>query len=167
MDRMQKEALVTEMGKKLSDAELVIVTKQSGLTVGEVSNLRSQVRGCQAEYRVVKNTLSRLAVKGTKYEGIIKHLQGPTSLAYAKDPVGIAKALSEFANGNKKLEILGGMLGDREMSVDDINTLAKIPSMEELRATIVGVLVAPASKIARLMKEPASRVARVTAAKPQ
>ncbi|MCX7338688.1 MAG: 50S ribosomal protein L10 [Alphaproteobacteria bacterium] len=165
MDRTQKEGLVLRMRDELQNAQTVIVTRQVGLTVSEVTALRRRMRESQAEFKVLKNTLARLAVKGTALEGITEMLQGPTALAYSSDPISAAKVAVKFANDNKKLVIVGGCMNGLVLSEDAVKALATLPSLDELRGKIIGVISAPATKLAILLKEPAARVARVLAAK--
>jgi large subunit ribosomal protein L10 len=165
MDRAQKEQLVSEMRTRLQEAGLVVVTRQVGLTVDEVSDLRGKVREAQAEYKVMKNTLAQIAVKDTSLEGVSSMFNGPTAVAFSKDPIAAAKAVVQFASKNEKLTIVGGYMDGQVLSAANVKTLASLPSLDELRAKLIGVLVAPATKIATILQEPASRVARVIAAK--
>lgn len=165
MDRAQKEQLVSEMRTRLQEAGLVVVTRQVGLTVDEVSDLRGKVREAQAEYKVMKNTLAQIAVKDTSLEGVSSMFNGPTAIAFSKDPIAAAKVVVQFASKNEKLTIVGGYMDGQVLSAANVKTLASLPSLDELRAKLIGVLVAPATKIATILQEPASRVARVIAAK--
>lgn len=162
MDRSEKQQVVSSMRDSLQASALVVVTSQSGLTVTEVTQLRDKIRSSGAAYKVLKNTLARLAVKDTQCEGITEFLNGPTALAYSQDPVAAAKAVVEFSESNEKIKVLGGCLGDKVLNANDVKALAKLPSLDELRAQILGVLVAPATKIARIVKEPGAQIARVT-----
>lgn len=165
MNRTQKEELVSELKTKVEDSALIVITRQSGLTVSEVSNLRRQMREAGADYKVYKNTLTEIAVKGTKAESLASHLTGPTALAFSVDPIAAAKAAFKFANTNDKLQILGGVMNGRELSAADVKVLATLPSLDELRAKMIGLISAPATKIARVLKEPGTCVARVLNAK--
>lgn len=165
MDRSQKEACVSTMREELQQAHLVIVARQSGLTVGEVSELRRQMRSSTAHFRVMKNTLARRAVEGTSLEGLTPFLNGPTALAYSVDPIGAAKVLVPFAKSNDKIQIAGGVLDGQVLDKSALQALADLPSLDVLRAQLLGVLTAPATKIARILQEPGSRVARVAAAR--
>lgn len=164
MDRSEKHQIVSSMRENLQASALVVVTSQSGLTVTEVTQLRDKIRSSGASYKVLKNTLARLAVKDTQCEGITDLLNGPTALAYSLDPVAAAKAVVDFSESNEKIKVLGGCLGDKVLNANDVKALAKLPSLDQLRATILGVLVAPATKIARLSKEPGAQLARVISA---
>jgi len=165
MDRSQKEELVSRMRQVLQSASSIIVTQQTGLTVSEVTALRAQVREVGAEFKVMKNTLAQLAVKGTEMEVLSPLLQGPTALAYSSDPVSAAKVVSKFANSNEKLTVVGGYLDGRLLDQNAVKALATLPSLDELRSKIIAVISAPATKLAVLSKEPATRVARVLSAR--
>lgn len=165
MDRSQKEELVSKMRQKLQEASTIIVTQQVGLTVSEVSALRRDMREASAEFKVLKNTLAQLAVKGTELEGISHMLKGPTALAYSSDPVSAAKVVSKFANSNSKLTILGGYLAGQILNESGVKSLATLPSLDELRSKIIAVISTPATRLAVLTKEPAGQLARVIAAR--
>ncbi len=164
MDRNEKEQLVASMRQGLTEANLVIVAQQTGLTVAEVSDLRRQMRDAGAHYKVAKNTLIRLSVTGTPSESLYDMLKGPTALAYSKDPVAAAKVTTTFANTNEKLKIMGGVLDGKLLTPKEIDALAKLPSLDVLRAKIIGVFLAPATRIASVLKAPAGQVARVISA---
>lgn len=159
MDRSQKEELVSQMRTTLQQATSVIVARQTGLTVAEVTQLRRDMRGAGAEFKVLKNTLAQIAIKGTNLEGINPYLQGPTALGYSQDPIAAAKVLSKFAEKNDKLSILGGYLDGQVLDTKAVKDLANLPSLDELRSKLIAVISAPATKMARLAKEPARRVA--------
>lgn len=165
MDRSQKEELVSQMRDTLQKANSVIVAHQTGLTVAEATRLRRDMRGAGAEFKVLKNTLAQIAVKGTKLEGMSDYLQGPTALGYSQDPVAAAKVLSKFADSNDKLSIVGGFLDGQVLDATAVKALANLPSLNELRSKIIAVISAPATKLAILAKEPARRVAYVIAAR--
>lgn len=164
MERNEKTNLVSSMRENLLAANLVVVTSQSGLTVSEVSDLRSKMRESGASYKVMKNTLARIAVKDTDYEGISELLTGPTALAYSEDPIAAAKVAVNFSEQNEKLQILGGCYGNQVLDANGVKALAKLPSLDELRGKLVGLLVAPATKIARVVQAPAGQLARVCSA---
>jgi large subunit ribosomal protein L10 len=165
MDRSQKEELVSQVRNDLQKAASVIVARQVGLTVAEVSQLRRNMRGAGAEFKVLKNTLAQIAIKGTNLENMNSFFQGPTALGYSQDPVAAAKVLSKFADSNDKLSIVGGFLDGQVLDANAVKSLANLPSLNELRSKIVGLLTASATKLAILSKEPARRVACVIGAR--
>ncbi len=164
MDRLQKEEFIADMQARFKASSLVVVTHYSGLTVAEVTGLRNQVREAGADFKVTKNRLTRLALKGTEFENITDLLTGPTGLAISADPVAAAKSAVEFAKSNDKLQVLGGCLNGEFLDVKQVKALASLPSLDELRGKIVGVLQAPAQKIAVVSGAPASQLARVFSA---
>ncbi len=152
MNREEKTELLGELNELFSSSELVVVSHYKGLTVAEVSELRNNIRKAGAGFRVTKNRITRLALKGTKFEGLIDLFKGPTAIAFANDPISACKACVEFAKTNEKLIIVGGAMGTGVISVDEIKKLASIPSMDELRAKIIGLLQAPGAQLARVTK---------------
>ena len=159
MSRQQKEAEVKELNERFSNDETIVLTHYSGLTVSEISDLRSQLRAEGASFKVTKNTLAKIAIKGTKFEGMIDMFSGPTGVATSQDPVAAAKVVQKFAKDNDKLIILGGAYGEKVLDAKGIEALAKMPSLDEVRATIAGLIMAPAQNIASLAKAPGSKVA--------
>lgn len=152
MNREEKAQLLSELNELFSGAEIVVVSHYKGLTVEEVSELRNNIRKAGAGFRVTKNRITRLALKGTKFENLADLFKGPTAIAFANDPVSACKACVEFAKTNEKLIVVGGAMGTGVLSVAEINKLATIPSMDELRAKIIGLLQAPGSQLARVTK---------------
>ena len=161
MDRAQKELLVADLNKTFQGVTLVVVTHQTGLTVTEVPDLRRRIRAAGASFRVSKNRLTRRALEGTKFQALQSLLTGPTAMAYSSDPVAAAKICVEFANKNDKLTIIGGALGGQMLDPEGVKGLAKLPSLDELRGTLVGLLQAPATKLAVVTQAPAGQLARV------
>jgi large subunit ribosomal protein L10 len=164
LDRTQKQELVETLHRSLSGAAAVVVTRQSGMTVAEVTDLRRQMRAAGASFKVTKNRLARLALKGTRFEGLGGLFTGPTAIAYSEDPVAAAKVVSDYANSNNKLVIVGGGIGENLLDEAGIKALAKLPSLTELRGKIAGLLQAPAAKLVGVMQAPGGQVARVLAA---
>ncbi|MBY0273307.1 MAG: 50S ribosomal protein L10 [Alphaproteobacteria bacterium] len=164
MDRSEKEQLVSSLREGLLESSLVVVSHQTGLTVAQVSDLRRKMREAGAQFRVAKNTLARLAVAGTENEGITPLLSGPTTLAYSKDPVAAAKISVKFANDNDKFNVVGGILDGKLLDAKDIETLSKLPSIDELRAKIIGIISTPATRVAGIVQAPAGQLARVFSA---
>lgn len=152
MNREEKTELLNALHEVFSNAESVVITEYLGLTVAEADELRNKVRDAGASLRVTKNRIARLAVKDTKFEGLADLFKGPVAMAYASDPISACKACVEFAKNNEKLVIVGGALSDKALTLDEIKELAAIPSMDELRAKLVGLIQAPAAKLARVTK---------------
>ena len=161
MDRSEKEQLVTSLHETLKKAELVVITQQSGLTVAEVTNLRRQMRQAGAGFKVTKNRLARLALEGTKFEGLKSMFTGSTAIAYSADPIAAAKVAVTYANSNNKLKIVGGAMAGQVLDPNGIKALATLPSLNELRAKIIGVLTTPAQRIAAVLQAPGGQLARV------
>lgn len=161
MDRAQKNELVQALNTVFSETGVVVVTRNAGLTVAASTELRGNMRDAGADYKVTKNSLAKLALEGTVYTPISDMLSGPTALATSADPVAAAKVAVEFAKTNEKLEIIGGAMGDTLLDADGVKALAALPSLDELRGKIVGLLNAPATKIAQVVTAPAAKVARV------
>jgi len=164
VDRSQKEEMVAELHKTFVNAEMVVVTHYSGLTVTEMEDLRTQMLEAGAGFKVTKNRLTRLALKDTKFEGMTDMFTGPTGIAFSADPVAAAKVAVKFAKGNEKLIVVGGALGEEQLSVDAVKALATLPSLDELRGKLVGLMQAPATKIAGITQAPAGQLARVMGA---
>jgi large subunit ribosomal protein L10 len=156
--------MVSEIKDTISEANLVVITRQSGLTVAQVTDLRRKMRAAGAGYKVAKNRLAQLALKGTKYEGLEKLLKGPTAIAYSSDPIAAAKVAVTFAKSNDKLTIVGGSMGTDVINAEGIMALATLPSLDELRSKLIAMLQTPATRIATVLQEPASQLARVVGA---
>ncbi len=164
MDRSQKEKLVGSLNKALSETACVVVTHQVGLTVDEVTTLRRQMRAAGASFKVTKNRLARRALAGTQFEQLSPMFTGPTAIAYSRDPVAAAKVAVEFANKNEKLRIVGGSLGPQQLDAEGVKSLATMPSLDELRAKLLGLLQTPATRIAAVLQAPGGQLARVLSA---
>lgn len=150
MNRDEKTQLLAELKQLFDDSELVVVSHYKGLTVTQISDLRNNIRKAGAGLRVTKNRITRLALKDTKFADLADLFVGPTAIAFANDPISACKACVEFAKGNDKLIVIGGALGTSILSVEEIQRLASIPSMDELRAKLIGLLQAPAAQLARV-----------------
>lgn len=159
MSREQKEVEIKNLNERFTNDETMVVTHYSGLTVKELQDLRGDLRKEGASFKVAKNSLAKIAIKGTKFEGAADLFTGPVGIATSEDPVAAAKVAHKFAKDNKKLVILGGAFGDKVLDVQGIEALAKMPSLDEVRATIAGLIMAPASKIASVVAAPGSKVA--------
>ena len=164
MDRDQKTAAVAELNRNFSEVGVVVVTRNLGLTVAQSTTLRNQMRDAGASYKVSKNKLAKIALDGTDYLSLSDMLTGPVGLATSVDPVAAAKVAVEFAKTNDKFEIVGGSMGATALDVEGVKALATLPSLDELRAKIVGLIVAPATKLATIAQAPAAQIARVLAA---
>ena len=165
MNRDQKTELVKTLRSTFEDSASVVVVHCVGLTVAESTDLRNKMRNDNCNFKVTKNKITRLALKDTKYQHLDEMFNGPTAIGSSKDPVMASKVLVDFAKENEKLVIIGGGLEDKPLSKNDVEALAKLPSLDELRGKMVGLLQAPASKLARLTKEPATKVLRIISEK--
>jgi large subunit ribosomal protein L10 len=161
MDRAAKSQMVAELKQTFSETSVVVVTRNLGLTVAQSSALRNRMREAGASFKVAKNRLALIALEGTTYAPIGDMLTGPTALATSIDPVAAAKVAVDFAKTNDRLEIVGGAMGDTILDVNGVKALAELPSLDELRARIVGLIQAPATKIAQVVNAPAAKLARV------
>ncbi len=164
MERAEKREFVTEMKQALDGAGSIVVAHYTGLTVANMTELRADMRAAGGTVKVAKNRLVKLALEGTDAEGMSDLFQGQTLIAYAEDPVAAPKAASEYAKKNDKLVILGGTMGATNLDADGVKSLASMPSLDELRAKIVGMVNTPAQRIAVLTSAPAGAVARVIGA---
>ena len=164
MDRTQKQQLVETLRQVFADTVCVVVTHQAGLNVAEATQLRRQVRSAGAGFRVTKNRLARRAVAGTAFEALSPLFTGPTAIAFSCDPVAAAKVIVEFAHRNDKLTIVGGGLAGQQMDAAGIRELASLPSLDELRGKLVGLLQAPGTRLAVVLQATAGQIARVLAA---
>ena len=161
MDRSQKADVVEELKRVFSETSVVVVTRNLGLTVAQSTDLRLKMRDAGAQFKVTKNRLALIALEGSRYKPIGDLLTGPTALATSTDPVAAAKIAVDFAKTNDRFEIVGGAMGDTVLDVAGIKALAALPSLDQLRATIVGLVQAPATKIARTVSEPGAQLARI------
>jgi large subunit ribosomal protein L10 len=161
LDRTEKQEFVTSLAAVFAETSMVVVTRNDGMTVAQVTVLRSRMRAAGATFKVAKNRLATLALDGTRFDGIVPMLKGPTALAWAHDPVAVAKVAVEFAKTNDKLVILGGALGTQTLNADGVKALAELPSLDVLRAQLVGLISTPATRIAGILQAPAAQLARV------
>src|SRR5690606_33408570 len=152
---------VAQLNAVFNEVGVVVVTRNLGLSVAQSTDLRAKMREAGASYKVAKNRLAKLALKDTQYEGLEEFLTGPTALAWSIDPVAAAKATVDFAKTNDKLEIVGGAMGGTVLDANGIKALASMPSLDELRGKIVGLINAPATKVAQLVNAPAAKLAGV------
>ena len=164
MDRTEKRDFVASLASVFAETSMVVVTQNKGMTVADVTKLRRAMRAAGANYKVAKNRLAILALDGTKFDGIAPLLKGPTALAWSRDAVAVAKAAVEFAKTNDKFVVLGGALGSQTLNADGIKALSELPSLDTLRAGLLGMLNTPATRIASVIQAPAGQIARVLAA---
>jgi len=164
VDRAEKKEAVTQLGGVFQKTSVVVVAHYSGLTVAQMQNLRKQMRAAGAKVQVAKNRLAKIALDGTSVSSIGSLLKGPTLIAYSDDPVAAPKVAVAFAKDFDKFVIFGGAMGTTALNVDGVKSLATMPSLDELRAKLVGLLQAPATKLAQLSTAPAAKLARVFAA---
>lgn len=161
MDKAAKRELVGTLNSVFNETSVVVVAHYAGLTVADMQKLRAQMKQAGASVKVAKNRLAKIALEGTDVASIGNLLKGPTLLAYSSDPVAAAKVAVDFAKANDKLVIIGGAMGKTALNVDGVKALATMPSLDELRAKLVGLIQAPATKIAQLSTAPAAKLARV------
>ena len=165
MNREEKAELIKKLNSTFNNAGVVVVTHQSGLTVEESTDLRVKMREVGARYQVAKNRIVKLALKDTKYENIIDLFSGPTAIGVSEDPVSAPKTIFKFAKGNDKLSIIGGGLDGKTLNVDEVKQLASLPSLDELRGKLVGLIKSPSQKLASLAVAPANKLVNVLHAK--
>lgn len=161
MDRSEKKQAVDDLRTIFEESALVLVVRQKGLTVSESTDLRVKMKADASNFKVAKNRLAKIALKGTVCEPMIDLFTGTTAIAYSDDPVMPAKVAAAFAKSNDKLEICGGMMGDKLLDAQAVNRLSQMPSLDESRGKIIGVLNAPASKVVGVLNAPVSGLARV------
>lgn len=164
MDRAAKKESIAELTEVFKTSSVVVVAHYAGLTVAQMQQLRKQMRAAGGQVKVAKNRLAQIALKDTDVASIASLLKGPTVLAYSKDPIAAPKVATDFAKANEQFVILGGSMGKTALDQNGVKALASLPSLDELRAKILGLLVAPATKIAQLTNAPAGKLARVVQA---
>ena len=161
MDRSQKAESVASLNAVFNEAGVVVITRNLGMSVGQSTALRTKVRDAGAAFKVAKNRLAKLAIQDTTYAAIGDLLTGPTAIATSVDPIAAAKAVVDFAKTNDRIEIVGGAMGSQVLNAEGIKALAAMPSLDELRARMIGLIQAPATKLAQLATAPAAKLARV------
>ncbi len=164
MDRAEKKELVATLSEVFKTTNVVVVAHYSGLTVAQMQTLRKQMKQAGAQVKVAKNRLAKIALDGTDVASIAPLMKGPTLIAYSGDPIAAPKVAVDFAKANEKFVILGGAMGKTALNSDAVKALASLPSLDELRAKLVGLIQAPATKLAQLANAPAAKVARVVQA---
>lgn len=164
MERAEKQELITTLQAALGQAGSIVVARNAGLTVADLENLRKQMKEAGGSVKVAKNRLAKLALKDTDTADISALFTGPTVIAYASDPMTAPKVAAAFADKNQKFEILGGAMGATGLDANNVKALATMPSLDQLRATLAGMLKQPATRIASILQQPGGQVARVLAA---
>jgi large subunit ribosomal protein L10 len=164
VDRIEKREFVAELSTVFADTSMVVVTRNEGMTVADVTDLRRKMRAAGASFKVAKNRLALLALDGTRFDGLKPLMKGPTAISWSTDPVAVAKAAVDFAKTNDKFVLIGGALGTQLLDVAGVKALAELPSLDALRAKLLGLLAAPATRIAGVLQAPAGQLARVFAA---
>ncbi len=164
MDRTEKAETIESLKADFAKCSLIVVAHYTGLTVAELTDLRRRMRKGEASFRVTKNRLARIAIKDTRFAGLDGLFTGPTGVALSHDPVAAAKVATQYAKDNEKFVILGGGLGNQVLDPDGIKALATLPSIESLRGRLLGLIVAPATRIAGILQAPGGQLARVIAA---
>ena len=165
MNRAEKKEFVENFQVSISSAKVLLVTHYKGLSVSEISELRRSVKEQSANFRVTKNTLAKRALKDTCYKNLDKFFSGPTAITYSNDPASAAKAVFNFSKDNENLKIIGGAIGDKEGTIDEIKTLANLPSLNELRAQLVGIVSSPLRNIVTLLNKPSQSIATIMSKK--
>ena len=161
MERAAKAELIISLNSVFKNTGVVVVAHNAGMVAAQSAEFRKRVKDAGGSVKVAKNRLAKLALKGTDAEGISDLFKGPTILAYSKDPIAAARVAVKYAKENEKLKILGGAMGKTVLDAKGVQALADLPSIDELRAKLIGLLMAPATKIARTVKEPGAKLARV------
>ena len=164
VNRTEKIEQVESLRQTFAETAVVVVTRQVGMKVSEVEKLRAVMRASGTRYKVTKNRLTRLALKGTQFEGLEGVFTGPTAIATSQDPVATAKASIAFANENDKFKIVAGAVGHAVLSPEEVKALSQLPSLELLRSRLVGLLQAPLSKLVGVLPAPAETLVRVVSA---
>ncbi len=157
MDRAQKAQTISSLGQNLQSAGGLVLVHNLGLNAADIGDLRKKVRGANGLFKVAKNRLIARALEGTQFKALDDKLTGPTALVYGEDFFAISKTIVNFAKGNEKLKVIGGAMGSEIFDAKGVEAMAKMPSLNELRATIVGLLQAPASKMARVLNAYATK----------
>jgi len=161
VDRTEKREFVAGLNQALAVTSMIVVTRNQGLTVAEATDLRRKMRASGSAFKIAKNRLTNLALEGTPFDGIRPMLKGPIALAWSADAVSVAKAAVEFAKTNDKFVLVGGALGNQTLNADGIKALSELPSLDELRGRLLGMIQTPGTRIAGILAAPAGQLARV------
>ena len=161
MNRIEKQNFVENFRGSLSETKVLLVSHYKGLSVSEISELRNKTKHEKATFKVTKNSLAKIAIKDTCYKNLSRFFNGPTAVTFSDYPASAAKVIFNFAKENENLKIIGGAIEDKELSIDEIKTLASLPSLDELRGKIVGLISSPLRNIATILNQPASSITRI------
>ena len=164
-NRLEKEKLIKEINDEIKDSSIIVVNQQTGLNADQTRSLRVAMRTGGVGLKIAKNTLIKHVIANGPFSALEKFLQGPTVLAFSKDPISAAKVSSEFAKKNDKFTVVGAVMNGELMEAQQVKVLASLPSLDELRAKIIGLVQAPATKIAGVLQAPAGQLARVMSAR--
>src|SRR5690606_975573 len=164
VERAEKREVVAQLTSSFAEAGSIVVARNAGLTVADLETLRVQMKQAGGTVRVAKNRLAKLALKDTSTADISALFEGPTVIAYAKDPITAPKVAAAFADKNNKFEVLGGAMGETGLDAARVKQLATLPSLDQLRATLAGMLLQPATRIASILQQPGGQIARVLSA---
>ena len=165
MNREQKKSYISEMTDQFENSEAVLVAHYQGLTVKQLDELRTEMRKHGIQFKITKNRITKLALEGTKFKKLENLFSGPTAIALSEDAIKSAKILTEFAKKNSNLKIVGGIMEDEPLSVEEVAKIATLPTLEEARSKIVGILSSPAQKIVSILLAPGSKIAILALAK--
>ena len=159
MDKDKKKIYINEMKNFFSKTSSVLVTHYQGLTVKQIDELRSEMRKHGVMFKITKNRITKLALEGSKYKKLESLFSGPTAVAFSEDAITSAKILTKFAKKNSNLKIIGGIMEEKPLSVEEVEKIATLPTLDEARANIVGILATPAQKIISILLAPGSKIA--------
>ena len=159
MNKEQKKSYISEMSASFENSEAVLVTHYQGLTVKQLDDLRKQMREHGIQFKITKNRITKIALEKTKCKDLADLFKGPAAVALSEDAISSAKILTKFSKENKNLKILGGIMGKEILDVAAVANVATLPTLDEARAKIVGILTSPAQKIASILLAPASKIA--------
>ena len=159
MNKEKKQSYISEMTTQFDKSEAVIVTHYQGLTVNQIDELRSEMRKHGILFKITKNRITKLALEGSKFQKLENLFTGPTAVAFSEDPITSAKILTKFAKKNTSLKIIGGLMENEPLSLEDVEKIATLPTLDEARAKITGILTTPAQKIMSILLAPGSKIA--------
>ena len=165
ISKSKKKSYIEEMKAVFSKTNSIFVTHYQGLTVNQIDELRAEMRKHGILFKITKNRITKLALEGSKFQKLENLFSGPTAVAFSEDAITSAKILTKFAKKNKSLKIIGGLMENEPLSLEDVEKIATLPTLDEARAKIVGILSAPAQKIISILLAPGSKIAILALAK--